>query len=54
MVMEPLGKRSLRRLIGRDPDISFESKISAADKAKIDQLIEDMKADKVDDLPQIR
>jgi serine/threonine protein kinase len=28
MVLEPLGKRSLRRLIGREPGISFESKIS--------------------------
>lgn len=36
------------------PYRNFESKISDANKAKIAQLIEDIKAGKVDDLPKIR
>jgi hypothetical protein len=36
------------------PYRNFESKISDANKAKIKQLVEDIKAGKVDDLPKIR
>jgi basic membrane protein A len=40
--------------LGLAPYKQFESKISAADRAKIDQLIADIKAGKVTDLPKIR
>ena len=40
--------------VGLAPYHKFAHKISAADKAKIDQLIEDIKAGKVMDLPKIQ
>ena len=40
--------------VGLAPYHKFADKISAADKAKIDQLIEDIKAGKVMDLPKIQ
>lgn len=40
--------------LGLAPYYKFEDKISAADKAKITQLIADIKAGKVKDLPKIR
>ena len=40
--------------IGLAPYRNFESKISAENKAKIQQLIADIKAGKVTDLPAIR
>ena len=40
--------------VGLAPYHNFADKISAADKAKIDQLIEDIKAGKVMDLPKIQ
>jgi len=40
--------------IGLAPYYNFADKISEADKAKIDQLIEDIKAGKVMDLPKIQ
>ena len=40
--------------LGLAPYGKFEDKISAADKAKITQLIADIKAGKVTDLPKLR